>query len=137
LLLAIYDGLIVTLALRSQPGEVEAHPYEAGLTYERVLEAKRAASRDSVVWNIQTKREKALIQVTGLKSDREYEASLELLRPDDPSIDIRRTERIRGATSTQEVSQLKSGLWVGTLDITSSDAHYRLGPEKLVIEPIS
>lgn len=40
LVIALVDGVMVTLAVRTQPGIVTDHPYEKGLAYNRVVEAE-------------------------------------------------------------------------------------------------
>lgn len=40
--LAIVDGIMVTLALRTHTGTVSAHPYEEGLAYNRTIAAAEA-----------------------------------------------------------------------------------------------
>lgn len=40
--LALVDGVMVTLAVRTQTGVVTDHPYEKGLAYNRVLDAANA-----------------------------------------------------------------------------------------------
>ncbi|MCB9991986.1 MAG: FixH family protein [Rhodospirillales bacterium] len=46
--LAILDGIFVTIALKTHTGTVTDNPYEEGLAYNKTLEA--AAARDALGW---------------------------------------------------------------------------------------
>lgn len=47
--LALVDGIMVTLAVRTHTGTVTDHPYERGLAYNRVIEAEE--KQEALGWN--------------------------------------------------------------------------------------
>lgn len=47
--IALVDGVMVTLAVRTQTGTITDHPYEKGLTYNKVVNAE--STQEKLGWN--------------------------------------------------------------------------------------
>jgi nitrogen fixation protein FixH len=116
--LAIVDGIMVTLALRTHSGTVMEHPYEAGLAYNRTIAASRTQQKLGWKAQIDVKQQtptRALIRVTLLdENGRAIDAdnvSLALTRPTQKGYDFKVPLSHIGGRYSKVIDFPLSGVW--------------------------
>ena len=133
LALAAFDAVIVSLALNTSTAEIESNPYEAGLGFEHVLEAKRAVAEDKIDLKIAEVNGTLHLLLSGLESEASFTVDVRLLKPEAPELDVRETVRRDGPDIEYISPMLKRGLWLATVHAQSNSRSYQFGPEKVVI----
>ncbi len=124
-LLALFDSVIVKLALETQTGVVETKPYEASLSYEQIIQAKRAAIEDGLTLHLAPQGGELVATLQGGPEEGTHRGELRvrLLRPDDPALDQEVSFTSTSSLFKGGVTPLKPGLWVvhATLTLTALD----------------
>lgn len=123
-LLAAFNALLVYLALKSRTDLMDEHSYELGLTFENIIQEKNAAVRDGVSAELKLMEQEIVVVTHGLKSDRDWQVSLRLVRPDDSRIDRNLTVRGSGPDFKLPSSPLKSGLWMAQITVEDGPTRY-------------
>ena len=126
LALAIFDAGIVVLALKHPSQPIQEDSYEAGQKYQEVIDAREEAKRDHVNAIIDVSHRMFQVQVTGLRPGTPWEMSVELLRPNDTSLDIRKVIASTEATVYYESPTIEPGLWLTRVRVTGPGKSYEL-----------
>ncbi len=112
-LLAIFDSYIVTVALQTSTGTIEDRPYQAGLDYEKVVQAKRASQAINASLSMQSSENEIEFKLIGLPSGSNKVLEVRLIRPDSPSLD--QSFHLESSTNLflkKLETRLKRGLWM-------------------------
>lgn len=133
LALAVFDGVIVSLALRSSNSDIEENSYEAGQKYEDIIEGKRASVRDHLESSISSSEGSIKIRVDRLPEALPVSIQVALLRPSDGTLDRRETVNQQSSSFAYTSARLHSGLWLVRLEITGPKIHYSIGPAQVMV----
>ena len=111
--LAAFESWFVYVAMTKHRSTViEAKPYEAGLLFGGVIEAKQAARRDGVSLSFALEAEKIHCTVAGIDFQEPWRVTVRLLRLEDPTRDQEVTAEIRSASFVLPVAPLKEGQYL-------------------------
>ncbi|MCO6432252.1 MAG: FixH family protein [Deltaproteobacteria bacterium] len=131
--LAVFDAIIITLALKSGVASVETRPYDASLKYDEVIAAKNAVKQAGIEYSVTSNGDRILVKLAGLPSDSRLEATLNMMRPSDSKLDSIEHFELRESRENLLSEPLKPGLWVMTIKIAGENARYQIGPQKVVV----
>jgi len=87
--LAFFDAGIVFLAIRSPSTQIDDRPYDISRQYQQIIEAKHAALRDKVVFQVESRGGKLLVTLANLSSAASFKITISCIRPNDPALDFR------------------------------------------------
>lgn len=125
ILLAIFNAVVVWLALKSKSIEIESNPYEAGLKYEDIIQAKNAAVKDNIQAVIDIKNEILSLELHNISTSTIWDIEVRLTRPDNNKLDQLLTTSARGPVFELPISRLKSGLWLTSVTVSASGSSKR------------
>ncbi len=94
--------------------------------------ARQAAFRDGITTDIRLSRNAAAIRVSGGIDMKGWNGELRLLRPDDASIDQIHRFPLDGAETTVELPNMKDGLWLTRLHLSSGGRAYYFESKEMV-----
>lgn len=131
--LALFDAGIVTLAIQNPATAIDSAPYESGLEYQKVIDARRLARHDAIIPKLSYHASLLTIEAKGLSQDTTWIVDLHLLRPDASFKDLYfRTDGV-GPLFQVPTEPIESGLWLVDLRIHSKEKEYGFDPIKIVI----
>ncbi|RIL02343.1 MAG: hypothetical protein DCC75_13320 [Proteobacteria bacterium] len=131
--LALFDAVIVVLAISTRTAVIDEDPYGASQRYEQIIDAKRAVVRDRLVSSISSEQGRVAVVLSGLPRDQELEVKLTLLRPNDADLDLRESLASIGSEFRYISPVLRQGMWLLSIDLRSGLTSYRIGPEKVIV----
>lgn len=109
LVLAVVDGAMVTLAVRTQTGVVTDHPYEKGLAYNRIVSA--AEKQQLLGWKSDMTYEKKTLIFTLLDAKgilvKPEKATAKIIRPTQDGMDF----SVQLKDGKAQMTFPKPGLW--------------------------
>ena len=122
--LAIFDGVIVFKAISSDTGSVERNPYEAGLSYDKIIKGRTETQRAGVKAALKLSSKGVTISLEKFPPNTLKTVQVALIKPNDPAAD-RKFE----ATGTADAFELSTvgvapGLWLTQTTVTSLGRTY-------------
>ena len=131
--LAIFDSVIVYLALTNPAHSIEDNSYEVSKQYESVIAARSALHESGITHTITPSPGGITIAASGLNPSH-YSAHIKILRADSSTPDILQTVDGTGPDFKYAKLELPSGLWLVTVTIISNGKNFLIGPEKIFVE---
>lgn len=122
--LALFDAVIVYLAINSRTDVIEEHPYQAGLDYEQIVEAKRASRLDGLKVHFAIHQGKLSVECTGCAPGSSWQTELKLVRPNDATLDQFHKDVMTVPEIGQNLPALQPGLWIVQLWLQSPPKRY-------------
>ncbi len=137
--LALVDGIMVTLAIRTQTGTVTEHPYEKGLAYNKVVDAANAQAELGWSGDIQF-TPSTLGSLSGIITIHLQDKTSQRLTPDAASIHFTRPTQAgmdftvdMGNSAQHSLAFPVKGLWEARLFIRHQGTDYQTS-KRMVIE---
>lgn len=119
IVLAIIDGTIVIIAIRTQTGVVNKHPYEQGLNYNQIVKASDAQNilgwKGDIIFNTDTNNNGKLNFILKDKSGKVLEpenVTAKITRPTQDGIDFEvKLNASKSGVFTTDIKFPLAGLW--------------------------
>ena len=128
---AVVNGVMITLALRTHSGVVTDHPYEKGIAYNQVVEAVK--TQDSLGWKAEIGYASGALKFTLRDKNNQplapEKATATITRPTQSGMDF--TAELKGAETP--VTFPAQGLWEVRVDATHKGVHFQQS-KRIVVE---
>jgi nitrogen fixation protein FixH len=122
--LALMDGVIVYLALRSAVPMIDEHPYEAALAFQDIVQGRSRALADEVTATFALQPTRLHIDLVGKVGDGPFTFSTRLIHTQFSNEDKNITITAPTAHFQADFPKLRSGTWMLQLTARSDTRTY-------------